>query len=145
MKTLKLVSLSITLSLVSTTCFSQAEVLLAPVIAKAFNSGLASDLIARGCPGCSHTTWVAIYADGTQVFNSFQSRRGANQVANYFTGYTNGDCDSRDQYGRTYCYRGRAEANDHVNRHGRIVDIQMLDRTDHWQSVVALAGQYWGK
>lgn len=126
-----------------TRCSAQAEAIYATAVVRALNSSHVSNFVSHFCPGCSHTTWVAIYQDGTQVFNDFQSRRGPVEVANYFGGYTNGDCDSRDQHGRTYCYRGVGEAGRHVANHGRIVDIQMLDRNDHWKSVLALVGQTW--
>lgn len=142
MRTKKLVIVLATAILCYGRTNAQAEAVLAPAILEALNSRPVADLIARCIPGSSHTRWVAIYADGTQVYNDFQSRRTAVDVANYFAGYTNGDCDSRDQRGYVFCYRGTGEANGHVYRHGQIVDLQMLDRTDHWKSLLAFAQQY---
>jgi hypothetical protein len=67
-------------------------------------------------------TWIAQYADGTQVANTFRSCRTIKDVTAHFAGYTHGDCDSYVVgSGEHVCYPGDVQAM--VNAHGTVVAI----------------------
>lgn len=82
----------------------------------------------------SHTWWYARYQDSTVVYNNFRAYRTGLDVYKYFTGNASGDCDARDETGRTYCYRGFDDARRYVDQHGRIVDIGVMGSEAHYQS-----------
>lgn len=84
--------------------------------------------------GMKHTWWYARYEDGTTVYNNFRSYRSGSDVYRYFAGKTDGDCDSRDLDGQTFCYRGIMDAEHHVSIHGPVVDIAVMGSDEQYKS-----------
>jgi hypothetical protein len=69
--------------------------------------------------------WAITYGDGFEVYNCFRKCRGTEEVASYFLGIAQGDCDSFTQDGagrrQKVCFPGAAGTL--VQQHGAAIAI----------------------
>lgn len=93
--------------------------------------------------GMDHTNWYVKYENGLVVWNNFRSYRTSQEVINYYTGKTPGDCDAwYYKKGKRYnlCY-----TSDQVKRYrksfGQIVDMGFTNKQGNTSSLFQLVPQ----
>lgn len=72
--------------------------------------------------------WKCTYKDGYTVYNCFRKCRGTMEVANYFLGLVQGDCDACSLLNGVkskVCYSDNA-ARGHFQKHGPVIAIRRI-------------------
>jgi hypothetical protein len=89
---------------------------------------VASTTDCRGIDQIGGWLWRCIYKDGFSTYNCFRKCRGSIEVANYFLGLVDGDCDSFSESNGSLskvCY-SLDSAKKYYRVHGSVITIRLV-------------------